>query len=270
MGISCEIRSAVASAADAAAILQVEHASLGDSSYNQARILQLLQIPAHFAYIAWVGDCAVGFCWCFETPHGSGKRLEIDLLGVLPSFRRQGIAAALINKARSDAIEQGITVFRAIVASDNLSSQHAFQRTGMRSAPQPAELLVYRLEKRTPEFVLPDTFRWKVVPKSGGSEESGCIQGAFSAELVASANLVAHADCLYVETLVYRGVWIERLSGVEENTLLLVRGLIAWCAQQRLDEVGILCSQKSLTQPGQYEALWRAGLESWGRFYVFS
>lgn len=270
MAISFEIRCALATAADAAAIQQVEHASLGDSSYSPARILQLLRNPAHYTYLAWAGDTPVGFCWCLETPHKDSKRLEIDLLGVLPTFRRQGVATALIQMARDEALQRGTVAFRGIVAQDNQSSQHAFAGAGLRSAPEPVEMLVYRLENRKPEFVLPEILRWRVVLDPDSRVEFGRAPEVFSVELVSGASFVASADCLFVETLIYRGVWIEQLRGVEEDTLLLVRGLVAWCAQQSLDELGILCTRDALTQPGQYEALWRAGLESWGHFYTFS
>ncbi|MHB1354640.1 MAG: GNAT family N-acetyltransferase [Anaerolineae bacterium] len=265
-----EIRRALATLEDASAIQQVEHTSLGDSSYGPDRILQLLRHPAHYFYLACVGVTQVGFCSCFETPLCETQRLEVDLLGVLPSYRRQGIATALIDMAQSEALQRGTAVFRSIVAHDNIHSQHAFARAGLHSAPEPVEMLVYRLENRTPICSLPEPLRWRVVPAPDGITDFGRIPDAFRAELVSGAYSIASATCLFVETLVYCGVWIEQLCGVEDDILLLVRGLIAWCAQRSLDEVGILCSCQALTQPGQYEALWRAGLESWGHFYIYS
>lgn len=265
-----EIRRALATLDDAVAIQQVEHASLGDSYYSADRILQLLRHPAHYSYLAWVGATPVGFCSCFETPLHETKRLEIDLLGVLPTYRRQGIATALIKTALDEALQRDTTVFRGVVAQDNLPSQHAFTKAGLRSAPDTVEMLVYNLEHRSPTFTLPETLRWRVVPAPGEKAVLERTPVSFRVELVFGVNPVASATCLFVETLVYRGVWIEQLQGSEEDTLTLVRGLIAWCAQRFLDEVGILCSRDTLTQPGQYEALWRAGLESWGRFYICS
>jgi GNAT superfamily N-acetyltransferase len=265
-----EIRRAIASEADAAAIQIVEHNSLGDSSYSLVHILQLLRNPAHYPYLAWLEDNPVGFCWCFETPFSVGNRLEVDLLGVLPAYRQQHIATNLIQVARSEAQQRGIKVFRGVIARDNLPSQHAFLSAGFSSGQEPGEMLVYRLAGRKPAVSLPEHLSWRIVPGSGYDAEADNSSGVFTAKLLSGVKLVATADCLLVNTLIYRGVWIERLDGAEEDILLLVRALIAWCAQQALDELGILCSHYSLTQSGQYEALWRAGLESWGGFYIFS
>jgi ribosomal protein S18 acetylase RimI-like enzyme len=267
--VTFEIRRAIGTVVDAVTIQQVEHHSLGDSSYSAADILQLLRNPAHYPYLAWAGDIPVGFCWCFETPLTETRRLEIDLLGVLPTYRRQGIATALLRMACNEAKQRGIAAFRGVVAQNNLPSQHAFTRAGLHSNSEPVEMLVYRMKNRKPELLLPDSLTWRVVSKTGDDAVLGRSGEAFTAELLFGTHPVASADCLSVETLVYRGVWIEQIWGEVEDTIILVRGLVAWSAQRALDELGILCSHDALTQPGQYEALWRAGLESWGRFYIF-
>jgi GNAT superfamily N-acetyltransferase len=264
------IRRALATQADAAAICQVEHASLGDSSYSPAHIIQRLHHPAHFPYLAWVEDIPVGFCWCLETPYAEHKRLEIDLLGVLPDYRGRGIATRMIVMARDEALQRGTIRFRAVVALDNLPSHHAFSSAGLSAQPEPAEMLVYRLDDRQPESTLPDGLDWMIAPAIDCRTDPGHASSAFVAELLSGHNRIASANCLLVETLVYRGVWIEQLIGEEQDVIYLLRGLLAWCARQALDELGILCTRDAVTNPGQFGALWRAGLESWGHFYIFN
>ncbi|MEA3407716.1 MAG: GNAT family N-acetyltransferase [Chloroflexota bacterium] len=93
---------------DAQALLAVEHKSLGDSPYSPRQVVSVLQRPEHYVYLAFVGDKAVGFCSCMETPLGETGQLEVDMMGVLATHRRRGIGSSLIGRGIAEAMERGV------------------------------------------------------------------------------------------------------------------------------------------------------------------
>ncbi|MCE5258884.1 MAG: GNAT family N-acetyltransferase [Chloroflexi bacterium] len=264
-----QIRQAEASLQDAQAIQRIEHGSLGDSTYDAQYMLRLLQLAGQYSYLAWVGGEAAGFCSCFETSFALGQRLEIDLLGVLPQYRNRGIAALLIRTACTEASQRGIHEFRAAVADDNVASQRAFGRAGLRRSELAVDLLVYRLQDRRPVSSLPPPLLLRLIPTAPTLSPVD-VSSPLRAQLLQGDSIMADADCLVIQTVIYTGIWLERLQGSEEHIIHLMRALLGWAAAHKLDEVGILCTAFACPEAGHVNALWRAGFESLGKYYIYS
>jgi ribosomal protein S18 acetylase RimI-like enzyme len=133
---------------EAAAVLSVEHQSLGDSSYTPEEALRVLQRPEHQAYLALKGEQPVGFLSCLETPTCHALRLEIDMLGVRAEDRGRGIATDLIRMAMDEADGRGTHLFRGVVAQNNLASQGAFRRAGLRATAEAMGIVLRAIVER--------------------------------------------------------------------------------------------------------------------------
>ncbi|MHB0857937.1 MAG: GNAT family N-acetyltransferase [Anaerolineae bacterium] len=237
---------------DVQALSTVERGSLADSPYTPEEMAAILRRPEHHAYLAMADEQAAGFCSCFETPSNGGARLEIDMLGVIPAHRGRGLAKALIRHAMEDALMRGVRRFRAVVALDNLPSQHAFRDAGLEPADPPVKLEVYDILGNSPMSFLLDGWSWGVetggevvVPYShlppmqahqGGGEVLWVRDNAH--------RLRAMAECLRVQTLAYSGLWIERTWSVDHAFVpfmapqWLYRAIIERAKALDLDEVG--------------------------------
>ncbi len=259
-------RLADATFADAELVRQAEHTSLGDSSYTAAEIAEILARPEQRCYLALAepDGAPAGLCSCLLTADTCGSRLELDLLGVQSAYRGRGIATRLISLALSRAAADGIQCFRAVVAQDNLASQRAFMRAGLAKSAEASSLMVYRLDGTLPQHSLPDGLRLQVA-KAPYPLPNGAIRTQ-RAQLLHASETLAEAQLVRVQTLVYAGVWIESLRGDEEPIIHLLRALLVWAAQERLDEVGVHC----MADPELPAALWRAGFIELGSYYQFS
>lgn len=276
------IRRALANLEDAAALHAVERASLRDSPYTPQEMVPILQRPEHLAYLAFAEGRVVGFCSCFETPAKAGQRLEIDMLGVMPTLRRQGIATRLICHSLHEAARRGVVEARALVASDNVASQRVFVKAGLKACEGPAgaplaqELLLYEIAGDAPQSFLPPGWRWHLVTE-GRFLAGGRSPYPFDAQGPrrrvcwledASARRAAMAECLQVQTLAYRGLWIERIWSVSPAaTSILARSVVEYAKAEGLDEVGYLCAQTA-DEEGVLPWL-RQGYDSAGSYYVF-
>jgi ribosomal protein S18 acetylase RimI-like enzyme len=269
------IRPARPTLTDAHALLEVERHSLGDSPYTPVEVLGVLRRPEHHAYLALRGGWVVGFCSAIETPTDGGPRLELDMLGVLPSDRRRGIATALLRAAMADAQSRGVQRFRGVVAVDNVASQRAFAAAGLRCASSPRDLTVYALRGDAPLPYLPEGWRADTVhagvlaaptepPRRFGADGAG-------REVLrlrdAAGRAVALAEVQQVHTLAYTGLWLERHWVASPRALLvLALGLVERARALDLDEVGYLAPT------GREEAVtWvRAGYYVAGRYAVYT
>jgi hypothetical protein len=75
---------------------------------------------------------------------------------------------------------------------------------------------------------------------------------------------VGYAELIPVQTLLYRGVWIESL--VASSPLVsaaLVQGAVSWAVHADLDEVGMLVPERALSLRETFQA---TGFESLGAF----
>ncbi len=256
--------------AEAGDLLAVERRSLADSPYTPVEILQVLQQPQHYTYVACLDNTLVGFCSCLETPSDEGPRLEIDLLGVLPEHRGYGLATRLIACSIEEASRRGIRLFRAIVAVPNHASQRAFQRAGLVSSPVPCDLLIYVLQGNHPVSFLPAGWEWRV------GRLGGVLRYTLQAPQPAFPNpspVVSLAECLEVYTLSYRGLWLEKLWAVSpEAERLMARVIVEHAKVLDLDEVGYLAPQAGTgaqLEAGDNSPFLREGYQNAGSYLRF-
>jgi len=261
------IRRANPTLEDAAALLVVERASLGDSPYDAAQALAVMLRPEHAEYLACPASDprqAVGFCSFLETPTAQGLRLEIDMLGVIAAYRGQGLATRLITQAASDARARGVRRFRALVAVDNRASQRAFERAGFIASATAFDLLLYRLDGLTPVAFLSSNWRWEIDAADDSPAETHHLYDA-------TGDLVAMAECLHVQTLAYNGLWLERLdSSAPEAERAMARALVERAKSLALDEVGYVAptGDDEASDDLAHAAFIREGYQVGGRYLV--
>jgi L-amino acid N-acyltransferase YncA len=122
------------------------------------------------------GDVA-GFVSAFLTlGHGGVRRWEVDLLAVRRASQGRGLGRTLVRAAYQEGVRHGVAVARAAIRVDNVASQRAFQHAGFATDRRVHELLLW--------FPRPDD----------GADDAG------------------HATLVPVDTLTYRGLWIEGLT----------------------------------------------------------
>jgi len=168
---------------------------------------------------------------------------------------------------------------RATVATNNPGSARAFTRAGFRRDAL-CELFIFRPENHTLR-------RWTAVgitvrQVSSNSEivpllREGAVQPVLGARdpggspgdltfLLAErkGQPAGYAELIQVQTLLYRGVWIESL--VASSSLVsaaLVHGAASWAVRAALDEVGMMVPERELPLRETFQA---AGFESLGTF----
>jgi ribosomal protein S18 acetylase RimI-like enzyme len=271
-GVETIIRPFDGSFADAEGLLAVERATLEESPYSPQRVQAMLVDGPQRAWLAVAEDRVVGFLIGFVTNGLPGVRWEIDLLAVHPDWMGQGLAKQLIGAAA--AYGAGLAHrARAVVAVDNIASRRAFERVGFRLADR-CKLLIYRPKERPPapwsalDVEIHDTadlveaVDW--LPDLAPVEVAG-PPGPTLLLARQKGQPVGYAELVAVETLLYRGVWIESLSA--STTVVrsaLIHRALAWAAAADLDEVGAMVPEDDRSWQ---EALRVAGFRSLGDFW---
>ncbi|MBL7062706.1 MAG: GNAT family N-acetyltransferase [Anaerolineae bacterium] len=129
----------------------------------------------------WVAadkDDIAGFVSAFLTVCKDGdRRWEVDLVAVRRASQGQHLGQRLVAKACQDARMHNVSVARAIVRVDNIASQRTFENAGF-----------------TTDWAIHKLLLW--TPKSSDNP-------------IDVANSVA---LLPMDTLTYRGLWIEGLT----------------------------------------------------------
>jgi len=281
MGGAYVIRAVRCTLAEARALLAVERQTLGDSLYTADEVLDVLRRPEHHAYVATQADQMVGFSSCIETLTVWGKRLEIDMLGVLPTHRHRGLGTALVTRSIRAARDRGVRDLRAVVAADNVASQVAFRRAGLAALPHPFDMLIYEITGVEPVAFLPEGWTWQIERDNTSGPPGG--YGVSSA--VGGSHLEVHslrdqegttratAECLEVHTLAYRGLWLEALWGASPRAIRLAARVIAERGKALgLDEVGYLARPTNKVDHGVSNSadLVREGYQNVGSYLVFS
>lgn len=266
---------------DAEGLLLVERATFDESPYSPAEVQAMLSCDAQHAWLALADDRAVGFVVAFVTRGLSGPCWEIDLLAVLPDWGRQGVATRLI-RAASDYGKQVTPRARAVVALENEGSARAFLRAGFRFRPEVHELFIGRLEEMAlgPSVTVGVTVReaagsaellpWR--PTLPAERDLHIESGPDNVSLLvaeqpgrsASPRGLGYAELIWVQTLLYRGVWIESLVATTAAARgALVRESVEQAAAAGVDEIGAIVpgDRRALK-----DALRAADLRSLGEF----
>ncbi len=266
------IRAFDGSLADAEGLLAVERATFDESPYTAGQVQAMLAEGPPRAWLAQADQEVVGFVIAFLVEGLQSARWEIDLLAVRPAWTDRGLAGRLIRTA-SDAGKRLASRARAVVATDNEPSLRAFARVGFRRQPEVRELFVCRPGTEAPaDREIPGVeVRETADPAEAGVWLAGVSPEALHPRLTLllaqeAGRPVGYAAWLDVQTLLYRGAWVESL---EASTQAACRALVG-AARERaqaagLDELGMLVPQ----QERDLRAVFRAeGFESLGGFYL--
>jgi ribosomal protein S18 acetylase RimI-like enzyme len=158
------------------------------------------------------GEEVVGFASAFLTMGASGQgRWEVDLIAVRRDHQGHGLGTALIRHVWRAGDTQGAALARALIRVENVASQRAFRNAGFTTDGQVTHLLLWtpRPDKRS----IPD------------------VEGV---------------ALLTVDTLTYRGLWIEgleRASTSEQRSIVgAARSIIA--REQRLNTGAVVHTDK--------------------------
>ncbi len=275
------IRAFDGSLSDAEGLLGVERATFNESPYTAPQVQAMLGGDAQRAWLAFGEDGVVGFVVAFLTNGALGAHWEIDLLAVHPDWTGRGLATRLVGTAASyGANLAGHS--RAVISTGNSGSARAFERAGFHRLKR-CELLIFRPEDGMPRpwHALGVTIR----EARDREEAERCMRESgllFSADLVGSpgessgwillvaesrAKIAGCAELSEVQTLLYRGVWIESLAASRQAVrIALAHGALDYAAAAGLDEIGMMVPL------GDYSlrvALKESGFRSLGQFDWF-
>jgi ribosomal protein S18 acetylase RimI-like enzyme len=268
------VRAFNGSLADAEGLLAVERATFDESPYSAEEIRAMLsQGPqGQQAWLALQGSQVAGFLVAFATHGLQGPSWEMDLLAVHPDAAGRGLATRLI-RAGADQGARLAGRARAVVAAENEPSARAFLRAGFHAARPICRLLVLRPGKQVPPpWPGPDV---EVRPAADPAEVAAWLPGAPAPGRAPSAGLVllvadeggqraGYIELLEVQTLLYRGFWIESLAAATDRArAALVQAALAQAAAAGLDEVGAMVPEDDLAWQ---RALLDAGFHSLGEF----
>lgn len=107
-------------------------------------------------FVALEGDQVVGFVSSFLTVDiENRRRWEVDLLAVRPDQQGKGLGTSLIQSIWRDAKAHRTDVARALVRTDNIASQKAFERAGYTSGGRKHHLYVWMPQMYSGEITVP-------------------------------------------------------------------------------------------------------------------
>jgi ribosomal protein S18 acetylase RimI-like enzyme len=263
------------SLADAEGLLDVERAVFDECPYS-ARQVQAFFSPADATsgavyQRAWVAlgrdlstgrdlsirrDLVVGFVIAFPTTGLQGTQWEIDLLAVLPEWRGRRLGTRLIRTASACGATVAPRV-RAFVAVENGASARAFSRVGLRPVPETYTLLIYRpdptptgVDRRSNGEQLGAGGTLTIRETTTLSDVAGWLPD--QALPAGDPNLTlllaerdgqpaGYAELITVQTLLYRGTWIESLRDPDRAVReALIDSAVNRAAAAGLDEVGAM------------------------------
>lgn len=200
---------------DAPYVADIIAQAFGENPPNPAHIASVIQ-QHNDVWVAEGDGEAVGFVSCFQTLGKAGQlRWEVDLLAVAPKARGQQLATQLIKTCLQNVPSNAMP--RAFIRIDNIASQISFERAGFWQTDMTCNLLVWE-----------PTINEKTPPKT-------------------------EAHCVSVETLSYRGIWLENLGDLDANaqqkSITHARHI---AAQESRDTVGAMLDERvSLPDIGQ-------------------
>ena len=157
---------------DAQAIHLILQETWGDSLLFDV-FMDQISSPAHQVFVAVDGGEIAGFLSAFLVP-STTPRWEIDLIIVRSTSRGKGIGTSLIEKALTYGSNLKVPCAAASIRIDNYASQRAFSKTGFTRDAQVGSLFLWNPSTCQPTINVPETVHF--IP---------------------------------VDTLTYRGLWIE-------------------------------------------------------------
>jgi len=108
------------------AVAAALHASCFDHAWNEAAIAELLSMPGSLGVLAHIKDQPVGLVIALAV----GAEAEILTLGVLPKFRRRGIAARMLASVADRLSGAGCRRLLLEVAEDNEAARALYGKLG--------------------------------------------------------------------------------------------------------------------------------------------
>jgi len=275
--MSYTVQRIIPSEAQTREVLSIERTCFGESALSPHQAMALFARREQRLYLAELPQGqVVGFCSCFLLAGEQGRRLEIDLLAVLPGGRGRGIGTALVTTAKQAASDEGIGAVRAVVRVGNRASEGAFERAGLTPSQARYQLLVYTPVGAQPVLYLPSDWH-EGVPSEASDDptlweadaapEPGSIHAY---ELVdQSGRRQAHASVASVYTLSGPSLWIETLEAETVRLAAMVaRGLVERAKRWALAQVGLLVGRATIG-PDLETALIAEGFERFGSFRLF-
>jgi len=250
--MSITIRAFDGSLDDAEGLLAVERATFNECPYRADQVWPMLTDGPQRAWLAVGEGNVVGFAIAFATNALRGLSWEVDLLAVHPDWTGRGLATRLIRAAAAYGTRVALQA-RAVVAADNAASTRAFAQAGFRSAPELCKLLIYRLQGLAPRsWSAPSV---TVRETDNLADAADWLAGLSPTQDHPNLTLLlaeqegrpaGYAELIEVQTLLYRGVWIESLVA----SAWAVREALAQQAVSRaktsgLDEIGALVPQSN-------------------------
>ena len=262
---------------DAKGLLAVEKETFTQSPYSADEVIYLLTNGGQRAWLALDEGKVTAFVMAFPTYTLHGRNWEVDLLAVQPAFQGQGIATELIKAAVAGAGGHSLDTARALAATDNLASQRAFTKAGFTPEETVCYLLLYEIRGFVPRPL--DSGPVTVRDLALSTEEAAAVlrlgEGltlrpddvlALASRkaneilvAVREGEIVGFAELLYVETLLYRGIWLESViaQGVDrEVQAALISEAVERAKRKRLHEIGCLVRTR---KRGVTEGAERAG-----------
>ena len=95
-------------------------------AWSAAQLAGTLAMPGCWARLALDGAQGGGFSLCRLI----GPDVELLLIAVTPALRRQGVAAALLERACQDAVARGASDLFLEVREDNTAARGLYGRVG--------------------------------------------------------------------------------------------------------------------------------------------
>ena len=172
-----------------------------------------IQDAACSLWVAEENGEAAGFASAFLTTGPRGvRRWEIDLVAVRPDSQGRGLGQRLIAAVFGDAARHDVAWARALIRVDNVASKRAFEKVGFVTDDEVQRLLLWP-------------------PERANMEERATTR-----------------DCPYVvvDTLTYRGLWIEGLEDMtpDEQRAVVVGARSIVAREERLNTGAVVPADK--------------------------
>jgi ribosomal protein S18 acetylase RimI-like enzyme len=266
------------SLADAEGLLDVERETFDESPYAADEVQAMLARGAQQAWLAVGEDRIIGFVIAFGTNGLAGPCWEIDLLAVHPEWTGRGVATRLIQAAAAEGATLAPRA-RAAVATNNPGSARAFTRAGFQRDAL-CELFIFQPKNRTVHSftavgitvrevsgsseIAPLLTEGLVQPGLGGQHSSGTPGAPIFLLAERKGQPAGYAELIQVQTLLYRGVWMESLVFSSPVVCAaLVHAAVNWAVRAGLDEVGMMVPERALSLQDAFQT---ANFQSLGTF----